>query len=123
MRIRYTALAIAALFSCGVAMGGELKVGDAAPEFELPGSDGKTYKLSDFHGKQDVVIAWFPKAFTGGCTKECESFRDDGSALRKFNVAYFTASCDTAELNKKFAESLSVDYPILSDPGKKVAEA
>ena len=43
-----------------------LKGGDAAPDFSLPGSDGKTYKLSDFKGKQAVVIAWFPKAFTGG---------------------------------------------------------
>lgn len=43
-----------------------LKVGDAAPDFELPGSDGKTYKLSDFKGKKPVVLAWFPKAFTGG---------------------------------------------------------
>ena len=44
----------------------DLKVGDAAPEFTLKGSDGKTYKLSSFKGKQAVVLAWFPKAFTGG---------------------------------------------------------
>ncbi len=44
----------------------ELKVGDPAPDFSLPASDGRTYKLSDFKGKQGVVIAWFPKAFTGG---------------------------------------------------------
>ena len=44
----------------------DLKVGDAAPDFALKGSDSKTYKLSDYKGKQAVVIAWFPKAFTGG---------------------------------------------------------
>ena len=44
----------------------DLKVGDAAPDFALKGSDGKTYKLSDYKDKQAVVIAWFPKAFTGG---------------------------------------------------------
>lgn len=44
----------------------ELKVGDDAPDFELKGSDGETYKLSDFKGKQAVVVAWYPKAFTGG---------------------------------------------------------
>ena len=44
----------------------ELKAGDPAPDFSLPASDGKTYALSDFKGKQAVVIAWFPKAFTGG---------------------------------------------------------
>lgn len=44
----------------------ELKVGDKAPDFELKGSDGKTYKLSEFKDKQTVVVAWYPKAFTGG---------------------------------------------------------
>ena len=43
-----------------------LEIGDAAPDFKLPGSDGKTYSLADFKGKQAVVVAWFPKAFTGG---------------------------------------------------------
>ena len=44
----------------------KLQVGDVAPNFKLPGSDGQSYKLSDFRGKQVVVLAWFPKAFTGG---------------------------------------------------------
>jgi thioredoxin-dependent peroxiredoxin len=102
---------------------GELKVGDKAPDFTMPGSDGKTYKLSQFAGKKAVVVAWYPKAFTGGCTKECKSFREDSASLKKLNVAYFTASVDTPEENKKFAESLSADYPILSDPDKTVAKA
>ena len=50
----------------GAASAQTLKVGDTAPNFSLQGSDGKTYKLSDFKGKQAVVVAWFPKAFTGG---------------------------------------------------------
>ena len=49
-----------------IATAAELKPGDPAPDFSLPGSDGKTYKLSDFKGKRAVVVAWFPKAFTGG---------------------------------------------------------
>jgi thioredoxin-dependent peroxiredoxin len=101
----------------------ELKVGDKAPPFKLQGSDGKTYSLEDFKGKSAVVIAWFPKAFTGGCTRECKSLRAHSKALHELDVAYFTASVDTAEDNKKFAESLDLDYPILSDPDKSVAGA
>ena len=73
--------------------------------------------------EQAVVLAWFPKAKTMGCTAECKSLRENGSALRPLNVAYFTASVDRPEENQKFAESLELDYPILSDPDKKVAEA
>jgi peroxiredoxin Q/BCP len=58
--------ALGVLLSCAMARGGELKPGDPAPNFSLPGSDGRTYRLSDFKGKQAVVLAWFPKAFTGG---------------------------------------------------------
>ena len=53
-------------FLTGLLGAADLKVGDAAPDFALTGSDSKTYKLSSFKGKQAVVIAWFPKAFTGG---------------------------------------------------------
>ena len=111
------------MFGAPLAAQAELKPGDDSPAFDLPGSDGKTYKSEDFKGKQVVVIAWYPKAFTGGCTAECKSFRANGDALRKYNVAYFTASCDDAETNKKFAESLGLDYPILSDPSRKVSDA
>ena len=59
-------IALMAVLAMAAASHAELKVGDDAPEFELPGSDGKTYKLSDFAGKEAVIIAWYPKAFTGG---------------------------------------------------------
>ena len=104
-------------------VGAELKAGDPAPDFELKGSDGKTYKLSDFKGKKPVVVAWFPKAFTGGCTIECKTMKEQGGKIKAYDVAYFTASVDDAETNKKFAESLQLDYPILSDPTKETAKA
>ena len=106
-----------------VGMAEPLKVGDDAPNFELKGSDGKTYKLSDFKGKKPVVIAWYPKAFTGGCTKECKALAEQGDEIRKYDVAYFTASVDEEQKNKEFAESLKLDYPILSDPSKETAKA
>src|SRR5271165_7320817 len=91
----------------------EPKVGEQAPAFSLPGSDGKNYSLADYKGKSAVVLAWFPKAFTGGCTAECKSFAQGGNLLKGLNVAYFTASVDVPDKNKEFAESLNCDYPIL----------
>lgn len=105
----------------GPAFGEDLKVGDVAPDFTLKASDGKTYRLADFRGKQAVVIAWFPRAFTGGCTKECQSMRASGEKLRAYDVAYFTASTDPVEKNAEFAKSLDLDYPILSDPTGEIA--
>jgi len=104
----------------------ELKVGDAAPEFTLPASDGNTYKLSDFKGKQAVVLAWFPKAFTQGCTIECKSLAEHGDMIKKYQAKYFMASVDPIEGeqgNKAFAEAHKADFPLLSDPTKKTAEA
>ena len=117
----------------------ELKVGDTAPDFSLQASDGKTYKLSDFRNKKAVVVAWFPKAFTSGCTIECKSLADNGTKIRMYEVEYFMASVDTVEENTKFAKATSVtlpgrggaaptvvekkeaDFPLLSDPTKDVA--
>ena len=120
-RVPALALALAMVASAPV-RAAELKVGDKAPPFSLVGTDGKTYSLDDFKGKKAVVLAWFPKADTPGCTAECKNMKEEGEAIRKFDVAYFTASVDTPEENKKFAESLKLDYPILSDPQKKVAK-
>lgn len=66
MSIWSLGMAVAVIALAGSLSAGELKVGDVAPDFKLVGSDGKTYHLADFRGKKGVVIAWFPKAFTGG---------------------------------------------------------
>src|SRR3954464_11043875 len=118
-------LSVVALFAPPLtAPAAELKVGDAAPDFTLKGSDGKTYKLSDFKGKQAVVVAWFPKAFTGGCTAECKSLAANTDKIRKYDVSFFMASVDQVEGekgNKAFAESEKADFPMLSDDTKAVA--
>jgi peroxiredoxin Q/BCP len=134
------AIGLAAAMAVGVqAQNVELKVGDMAPDFSLQASDGKTYKLSDFKGKQAVVVAWFPKAFTQGCTIECKSLAENGEKIRMYQVAYFMASVDSVEDNTKFAKATTVtlqgrgggpatvvekkeaDFPMLADPTKEVA--
>jgi len=115
----------------------DLKVGDPAPNFKLQATDGKTYQLSDFKGKKAVVVAWFPKAFTQGCTIECKSLAENGDKIRKYDVAYFMASVDPLEDNIRFAKATTVDvigsgqkvdkkeadFPMLSDPSKDTAKA
>lgn len=100
----------------------ELKVGDTAPAFSLPGTDGKTHTLADYKGKF-VVLAWYPKAFTGGCTAECKAFTSSGETIKQYNVAYFMASVDDEATNKAFAEQEQANFPMLSDPSKHVADA
>jgi peroxiredoxin Q/BCP len=97
-------------------------VGEQAPQYSFQGSDGKSYSSKDMIGKQAVIIAWFPRAFTGGCTKECKSLKESGAQLKEFEVAYFTASTDDVKKNADFAKSLELDYPILCDPSGENAK-
>ena len=115
------ALTLFSLIACGTAEAAtdaakRPVAGDTAPEYSFTGSDGKTYSSKDMVGKQAVIIAWFPRAFTGGCTKECKSLKESGALLKEFDVAYFTASTDDVTKNADFAKSLELDYPILCDP-------
>lgn len=99
-----------------------LRAGDAAPPFTLPGTDGNTHRLSDYAGRW-VVLAFFPKAYTGGCTIECKALRDASRELGAFDVAYFMASTDNLEDNRGFAAQNNANFPLLSDASKTVAEA
>jgi peroxiredoxin Q/BCP len=101
----------------------ELKVGDPAPDFTLKASNGRTYKGSDFRNKQAIVLAWFPKAYTRGCTLECKSLAEHGDLIKKYDVAYFMISVDPLDQNTAFAAQQHADFPLLSDPTKKTADA
>ena len=101
----------------------ELRVGDPAPDFTLQASDGKMYKASDFKNKQAIVLAWFPKAFTSGCTLECKSLAEHGDLIKQYDVTYFMISVDPLDKNKSFAQDEHADFPLLSDPTKKTADA
>ena len=100
-----------------------LNVGDIAPNFKLQATNGKFYQLSDYKGKQAVVLAWYPKANTYGCTMECKSLTEDGHLIREFNASYMMVSVDKLLDNKKFAEDQKADFPMLSDPTKQTAKA
>ena len=140
MRVLLTMGLVATLAAGAMAQSAvELKVGDMAPDFTLQGTDGKTHKLSDYRGKQAVVVAWFPRAFTQGCTIECKSLAENGDKIKQYDIAYFMASTDNIEDNTKFAKATSVtlqgrggaaptvvekkeaDFPMLADPTKEVA--
>ena len=127
MSARFPLIAVMTLLGAtAVAGAAELAVGDPAPDFALAASDGKTYRLSDFKGKKAVVLAWFPKAFTSGCTIECKSLAANGEKIRHYDVAYFMASTDPVDGekgNKAFAESEKADFPVLGDPTKETAAA
>ena len=110
----------------GPAAAADLKVGNKAPDFKLQASDGKIYRLSELEGKESVVLAWFPKAFTQGCTIECKSLAEHGDLIKKYNAKYFMASVDPLEGeegNKAFGQAYNADFPLLSDPTKETAKA
>src|SRR3954469_8199817 len=100
MRGLLTATLVLGLASAAMAQAGDLKVGDQAPNFKLQATDGKTYQLTDFKGKEAVVLAWFPKAFTQGCTIECKSLAEHGDMIKKYNAQYFMISVDPLDGDK-----------------------
>jgi peroxiredoxin Q/BCP len=101
----------------------DLKVGSMAPDFTLQASNGKTYKVSDFRNKQAIVLAWFPRAYTRGCTLECKSLAEHGDLIKRYDVTYFMISVDPLDKNTGFAQEQHADFPLLSDPTKKTADA
>jgi len=108
---------------CSTVSATELNVGDKAPDFNLQATDGKFYKLSNYLGKQTVVLAWYPMANTRGCTFECKSLVEKGHLIRKYNVSYVMASVDPLADNIDFAKNTGADFPMLSDPSKQAAKA
>ena len=93
--------------------------GSQAPDWVLPGSDGKEHALSELLKEGAVVLAWFPKAFTPGCTIECKSLLKNGDKIRKYRVNYFMISVDPIANNTNFAARHEADFTILSDENEK----
>ncbi len=100
-----------------------LKEGDPAPEFSLPASTGKTISLKDFRGKQAVVLYFYPKDDTPGCTIEACGFRDTSKDYEKAGAAILGVSLDNLNSHKKFIDKFSLSFPLLSDETQAVSKA
>jgi peroxiredoxin Q/BCP len=100
----------------------KLNVGDKAPSFSLSDQDGKKVSLSDFKGRK-LLLYFYPKADTPGCTKQGCSIRDASKELKKLGVAAVGISPDEPAKQKKFDDKYSLGFPLLSDPDHKVARA
>lgn len=101
---------------------GSFAVGDAAPEFELPDQTGQLHSLEDYRD-QWVVLYFYPKDGTPGCTTEACEFRDNIFAFRKINAQILGVSLDDVESHQKFADHHSLPFPLLADSDGKASEA
>jgi thioredoxin-dependent peroxiredoxin len=100
----------------------KVDVGDAAPDFELPGTGGKTYKLSDYRGRK-LVLAFYPGDFTAVCTKQFCSYRDQGDRLDQLGADVLGISPQSVESHERFTQEKSLNVPLLADEDKAVAGA
>lgn len=117
-------LPLLAMFSITSLFGESLKVGDAAPVVSATTDSGETLNLGDVYAKNAYTVVWFyPKALTGGCTKQGCSLRDASAELTKHGAAVVGVSTDNVEAQKKFKETNNFPFPLLADTDKKVVKA
>jgi thioredoxin-dependent peroxiredoxin len=104
------------------ATNGDVKVGQKAPDFTLLNDLGEKVKLSDFKGKK-VVLYFYPKDDTPGCTKEACAFRDGIDEIKKQGAVVIGVSADSVDSHKKFKNKFDLNFPLLADTDKKMVEA
>jgi peroxiredoxin Q/BCP len=126
MKINLFASLLAAssiLFSTATAFAAEPKAGDAAPTFTGTDQDGKSFNLADHVGKKTVLLYFYPKDFTGGCTKEACGFRDRMADLSKDNVEVVGVSYDSADSHKQFIAKYNLNFTLIADTDGKITDA
>ena len=101
----------------------ELKIGMKAPNFKLEDAYGKSYTLSSYKGKMPVIVYFYPKAGTAGCTKEACGIRDDWGKFQKEKIQVLGISVDTKPEIKKFIKDNNLNFPLLSDASTKVSKS
>ena len=102
---------------------GELHEGDKAPAFELPASTGGTIALADSLGRQHLVLYFYPKDMTPGCTQEACSFRDLHEEFHEAGAAILGISADSLDSHARFVAKHELSFPLLADAGGLVAQA
>jgi len=108
----------------GTAQAESLKVGAAAPKISAKTDAGTTLNLGEVYAKNDYTLVWFyPKALTGGCTKQGCSLRDASAELKQRGVAVVGVSTDSVAKQKEFKEKNNFPFPLLADTGKQVVKA
>lgn len=100
-----------------------LEIGAALPELEAKNQDGEVVKVAQKEGDQYLFVFFYPKAMTGGCTKQVCSVRDSFEDLGKKKVTVFGVSTDKVDDQKKFVEKEELQYELLADPDKKIVDA
>lgn len=98
-----------------------MEINKLAPDFNLPDQEGKKHKLSDYKG-QWVLVYFYPKDDTPGCTTEACTLRDNFPAFKKLKIQVFGVSVDSIASHKKFADKYKLPFTLLADEGKKVVE-
>ena len=99
----------------------QLKVGDKAPLFSLMGNDGREYSLNEFKGKK-VVLFFYPKDDTSGCTKEACSFRDNNALIKRKGAVIIGVSGDSIDSHKKFVSKYDLNFVLLSNEDRSVLD-
>ncbi|MUM65813.1 redoxin domain-containing protein [Acidianus infernus] len=99
-----------------------VKIGDKAPLFEAINDNGDKIALSDFIGKHNIVLYFYPKDDTPGCTREACAFRDNWDLLKDYDVVVIGVSSDNVESHKRFKEKYNLPFILISDPDGKIRE-
>jgi len=99
-----------------------LKEGDPAPDFNLPSTEGRDIRLSEFQGKKNVVIYFYPKDNTPGCTQEACDFRDSLKNFDRKDTVVLGVSGDSLKAHENFRKQYKLPFPLLSDEGKKMLQ-
>jgi len=100
-----------------------VRVGEPAPDFSAMSHNGERIRLSDYRGKKNVVLYFYPKDFTAGCTEQACALRDNFQNLRNLDAVVLGISADDVQTHRRFASSCDLPFLLLSDSGKTIIKA